>query len=123
MAKWKLHLPTPYDNAHPAPPSPDVGHHVERDRLNLAIAEVAFENARVAREVFSGGEFQKMVREQPRRLDAMGAYLVTGVYTFVRDGVPTAAGLRGSRSAEMIDNVGAANQLAPDIAKWFAAPR
>jgi hypothetical protein len=34
--------------------------------------------------------------------------------------VPTAAGLRGSRSAELIDMVGAANQLAPDIAERFS---
>ena len=86
VAKWKLHLPLPYDNAHPAPPSPDVGHQAERDRLNLAIAEVAFENARVASEFFSGGNFQKIIREQPLHLDAIGAYLVTGFYTFVRDG-------------------------------------
>ncbi len=120
VQKWKLHLPEPYDNTHPAPPSPDVGHHIEDDRLNLAVAEVAFENARTASEFFAGSCFQKMLRRQPRHLDAIAAYLVTGFYTFVRDGVPTTAGLRGSRSAELIDRVGAANQLIPDIAARFA---
>jgi hypothetical protein len=42
VQKWKLHLPQPYDNANPAPPSPDVDHSVGPDRLNLAVAEVAF---------------------------------------------------------------------------------
>lgn len=49
----------------------------------------------------------------------LGAYLVTGFYTFVRDGVLTTAGLRGSRGAELIDNIGAANQIAPDIVRRF----
>ena len=120
VQKWKLHLPLPYDNAHPAPPSPDVGHHIENDRLNLAIAEIAFENARTARVFFLGRGFQRMLARQAQHLDAIGAYLVSGFYTFVRDGVPTAAGLRGSRSAELIDTVGAANQFAPDIALHFA---
>lgn len=119
VQKWKLHLPEPYDNAHPAPPSPDVGHHIEDDRLNLAVAEVAFENARTAAAFFASSGFQKMLHRQPRYLDAVGAYLVTGFYSFVRDGVPTTAGLRGSRSAELIDSVGAANQVAPDIAARF----
>ncbi len=120
VQKWKLHLPIPYDNANPAPPSPDVGHHIEDDRLNLAVAEVAFENARVAAEFFADSGAQKMLREQPRHLDALGAYRVTGFYTFVRGGTPTTAGLRGSRPAELIDLVGAANQLAPDIVARFA---
>lgn len=119
VQKWKLHLPLDYDNAHPAPPSPDVSHQIETDRLHLAVAEIAFENARTASEFFAGSGFQGMLNRQPQHLDAVGAYLVAGFYTFVRDGVPTAAGLRGSRSAELIDMVGAANQLAPDIAERF----
>ena len=47
-------------------------------------------------------------------------YLVTGFYTFVRDGAPTGAGLRGSRSAELIEGIGAANQLAADITGRFS---
>jgi hypothetical protein len=120
VRKWKLHLPNPYDNANPAPPSPDVGHHIEDDRLNLAVAEVAFENARTAAAFFSSSSFQKELRHQSRHLDAIGAYLVTGFYTFVRDGNPTIAGLRGSRPAALIDAVGAANQLTPEILARFA---
>ena len=121
VQKWKVHLPEFYDNANPAPPSPDVGHHIETDRLRLAVAEVAFENARTANEFFASSSFQKFVGQQPRYLDAIGAYLVTGFYTFVRDGIPTAAGLRGSRAAELIDSVGAANQLLPDVVEHFAS--
>lgn len=120
VRKWKLHLPLAYENASPAPPSPNVDHHVEADRLNVAVAEVAFENARTAREFFDGSRFRKMLDGQAQHIDALGAYLVTGFYTFVRDGAPTTAGLRGSRPAELIDLVGAANQLAPDVVARFA---
>jgi hypothetical protein len=121
VRKWKLHLPKAYDNAHPAPPSPDVGHTVGPDRLNLAVAEVAFESARTARQFFADAPFRKMLVQQPDHLDAIGAYLVTGVYTFVRNGLPTTAGLRGSRAAELIDRIGAANQLAAEVTRHFAA--
>jgi hypothetical protein len=121
IQKWKLHLPIPYDNGQPAPPSPGVDHHVGDDRLNLAIAEVAFENARVAREVFESSAFQKVLGAQNRHVDALAAYLVTGFYTFVRDSKPTAAGIRGSRPAELIDTIGAPNQLASDVMLQFVS--
>jgi len=119
IRKLKLHLAEPYDNSHPAPPSPNVDHFVENDRLDLAVAEVAFVNARTAREFFEGDLFRKTLSQQGRYLDAIGAYLVTGFYTFVRDGKPTPAGLRGSRQAELIDAVGATNQLDPAVAGLF----
>jgi hypothetical protein len=40
---------------------------------------------------------------------------VSGVHTFVRDGALTTAGLRGSRVAELITDLAAANQVADDV--------
>jgi hypothetical protein len=120
VQKWKLHLPEPYSNERPAPPSPNVSHFVEDDRKNVAVAEVAFKSARTAREFFSYSGFQKMLASQERYIDALGAYLVTGFYTFVRDGQPTAAGVRGSRPAELIEAAGAANQLVPDVVSLYS---
>jgi hypothetical protein len=119
IQKWKLHLPQPYDNAHPAPPSADVDHTVGADRLHLAVAEVAFENARVARDFFAGVAFKRVLAAQAKYVDAIGAYLVSGFYTFVRDGVATPAGIRGSRGAELIDTLGAGNQLTPAVRERF----
>jgi hypothetical protein len=119
VQKWKLHLLEPYDNEHPAPPSPDVDHVVGRDRLHLAVAEVAFENARVARDFFAGVAFKKVLSEQSRHVEAIGAYRVSGFYTFVRDGRATTAGIRGSRPAELIEQFGASNQLAPEVRARF----
>jgi hypothetical protein len=56
-----------------------------------------------------------------RRGEAIGAYLVTAFYTFVRDGKPTIAGIRGSRQAELIEQIGAANQTSPEISEKFFA--
>jgi hypothetical protein len=119
VQKWKLHLPEPYDNARPAPPSPDVDHIVGPDRLHLAVAEVAFENARVARDFFASAAFKKGMSHQAKHVVAVGAYLVSGFYTFVRDGVATSAGIRGSRQAELIDMLGAENQLTPTVREKF----
>lgn len=119
IRKWKLRLPEPYDNAHPAPPSPDVDHAVGPDRHHLAVAEVAFENARVARDFFAGTAFKKVFSAQAKYIDAIGAYRVSGFYTFVRDGIATSAGIRGSRAAELIDDLGAANQLVPSVRQRF----
>jgi hypothetical protein len=119
VQKWKLHLPEPYSNEHPAPPSPNVEHIVEEERLNLAIAEVAFASARAAREFFATRAFQKVMASQAEHIDAVGAYLVTGFYTFVRDGRLTTAGLRGSRPAELIEVTGAANQLEQAVTSMF----
>ena len=80
MKKIKLHLPETYSNAHPAPPSPNVEHIVEDDRLDLAIAEVAFESARVAREFFVTEAFQCFLTGQAEHLRAVGAFRVAGVY-------------------------------------------
>ena len=121
VRKWKLHLPQSYDNAHPAPPAPNVGHFVGADRLNLAVIEAAFDSARSAQEFFAAKPFQKVLRAQEKHIDALGAYLVTGFYTFVRDGKPTIAGIRGSRQAELIEQVGAANQTATEISERFFA--
>ena len=120
VQKWKLHLPEPYSNERPAPPSPNVEHIVEDDRLNLAVAEVAFTSARTAREFFATPAFQRVLSGQAEHIDAIGAYLVTGFYTFVRDGRLTTAGLRGSRPAELIEAAGAANQLEPAVVSMFS---
>lgn len=121
VIKWKLHLPDPYDNDHPAPPSPNVDHTVGRDRLNLAVAEIAFTSPLAARSLFASPAFKEVYEEQAQHIDAIGVYRVTGFYTFVRDGQPTLAGLRGSGPAELINRFGAANQLEDKVLSMFAA--
>jgi hypothetical protein len=118
VLKLRIHLPRPYDNADPQPPSP-VDHHVRDDMLTLAVMEIGFANALIARQFLEGEAFRATQDGQARHVKAMAAYLVTGVYTFVRDSVPTIAGLRGSRTAELIEQTGATNHLAPGVTNLF----
>ena len=46
---------------------------------------------------------------------------MSGVYTYVFDGQITTAGLRGSRAAELIDYLGATNQLTSDVSELFTS--
>jgi hypothetical protein len=59
------------------------------------------------------------VAEQRRHLRSVGVLMVTGVYTYIRDGVITTAGLRGSRTAEIIEHIGAVNQIQNDVTRRF----
>lgn len=120
VVKWKLHLPERYDNDKPAPPAPNVDHVADHDRLHLAVAEIAFDSPLAATSLFGSQLFKEMMREQSQHVSAVGVYLVTGFYTFVRDGQPTVAGLRGSRPAELITSMGAANQLDHQVMAVFA---
>ena len=119
MSKVRLHVPEPYDNERPLPPSPGVDHFLTEDRLNIAALEVGFESALQAREWFDSDLFKSTIPGQRQHVRAIGVFHVTGVYTFVRDGRPTLAGLRGSRQAEIIEAVGAANQAGPEVGQWF----
>lgn len=119
VQKLRLHLPEPYSNDHPQPPSPNVDHIVSDERKNLAVIEIAFETPLAARAFFATELYQATVEEQSKYVRSLGVFLVTGVYTYVRDGIVTTAGLRGSRAAEMIEQLGAVNQLNPTVANLF----
>jgi hypothetical protein len=43
------------------------------------------------------------------------AFAVSGVYTYVRDKTLTLAGLRGSRPAQLVERIGALNQVGEDV--------
>ena len=43
------------------------------------------------------------------------AFAVSGVYTYVRNKELTVAGLRGSRPAQLIEALGAGNQVADEV--------
>jgi len=118
VRKLRLHLPQPFDNVNPQPPSP-VDHRVPDDMVKLAVMEIGFETALVARQFFETDDFRRTMEGQSRHVRAVTAFLVTGVYTYVRDGVPTQAGLRGSRTAEIIDRIGATNHVDTAVTRLF----
>ena len=119
VQKLRLHLPEPYDNAHPAPPSPFVDNQVSDERKDIGVIEIGFAGALTAREFWESEAYRATVEEQRRHLRSVGAFLVTGIYTYVRDGVITTAGLRGSRTAELIERIGAVNQTQDEVTRRF----
>jgi hypothetical protein len=119
VRKLRLHLPEPYDNARPAPPAPYGDHQLSDDRKDIGVIEIGFASALTAREFCESEAYRATVEDQRRHLRSVGAFLVTGVYTYVRDGVITTAGLRGSRTAELIERMGAVNQTRDEVTRRF----
>jgi hypothetical protein len=118
VVKLRLHLPEAYDNAHPQPPSP-VPHEVIEDMLRMGVMEIGFASAMDARRLFESDVFAKAAADQAAHVQAVAAVLVTHVHTFVRDGHPTMAGLRGSSVAEVIASIGATNHASDAVKRLF----
>ena len=119
VQKLRLHSPEPYDNAHPAPPSPHVDHHVADERKHIAVVELGFASPLDARTFFESAEYRATDTQQREALESVGIFPVTSIYTFIRDGEITTAGLRGSRPAQLIEEIGAANQTRADVTRQF----
>ena len=64
---------------------------------------------------FASPEYVAAVREQARYVVQVSPFPERNAYTFVYDGRMTMAGERGSRTAELITQLGATNQLRADI--------
>ncbi|MEG3084586.1 hypothetical protein U1707_13115 [Sphingomonas sp. PB2P12] len=114
VLKVRLHLPDRYDNAKPAPPAPNVDHAVPPERRSVAILEIVFATPMTRRDFYASDTFQRTLEDQQAHIGHVTAFAVSGVYTYVRDGQLTVAGLRGSRPAQLIERLGAANQVADD---------
>ncbi|MCD7111333.1 hypothetical protein LRX75_20040 [Rhizobium sp. DKSPLA3] len=113
--KVRLHLPDVYDNAQPAPPAPNVDHAVPEERRHIAVLELAFANPLERRQFYGSDLFEGTIIDQKAHISYATAFAVSGIYTYVRDKVLTTAGLRGSRQAQLIETLGAANQISADV--------
>lgn len=115
VLRVRLHLPETYDNAHPAPPAPNVGHDVSVERRTLAIFDLAFVSPLARRAFYASDAFKRASEGLGKDVAYATAFAVCGVYTYVRDKALTLAGLRGSRPAQLIETLGAVNQVANDV--------
>lgn len=116
LFKARLHLCAPFVNDGKRPPSPDVRHTATTERQELVMVELAFESPVARRRFFASSPFQDSLAEQGTHIAHLKAFAVSGVYVYVTDGQLTTAGLRGSRAAELIDYLGAINQLDDEVA-------
>jgi hypothetical protein len=103
----------------PVAASPHGDHQVSDERKDIGVIEIGFASALAAREFCESEAYRATIEDQRRYLRSVGAFLVTGVYTYVRDGVITTAGLRGSRTAELIERIGAVNQTRDEVTRRF----
>ena len=115
VLKVRLHQPEAYDNAKPAPPAPNVGHDVTNERGLVAILELAFASPLERRSFYASGRFASASKGMKTHVAHASAFAVSGVYTYVRDKQLTVAGLRGSRPAQLIEQLGAGNQVTEDV--------
>lgn len=111
VLKARLHLPETYDNDEPAPPAPNVDHQVPAERQRLAILELAFASPLERRTFYASAAFDAARAGLAEHVAHATAFAVSGVYTYVRDKTLTLAGLRGSRQAQLIEQIGAVNQV------------
>ena len=119
IVKVRLHRPEPYHNAAPAPAAPGVDHALPRERKRVAIVEVGWTDRLAAEAFLAGGAYAALAEGLATHVAALGAFLVTRQCVFIRDGVLTTAGLRGSRPAELIAALGALNQTEPAVTRLF----
>jgi hypothetical protein len=84
------------------------------------IIEIGFASALAAREFCESETYRAIIEDQRRYLRSVGAFRVIGVYTYVRDGVISTAGWRGSRTVEFIERVGAVNQTRDEVTRRSA---
>lgn len=115
LLRVRLHVPQAYHNADPAPPAPDVAHTVPPEREQLAILDLSFATPLARRRFFASDDFARTIDEQKQHIGHVTAFAVNGMYTYVRDKELTLAGLRGSRPAQLIEQLGAVNQTAEDV--------
>lgn len=115
VVKVRVHAPQPHDNSAPNPPAPNVEHTVADERVELVVLEIAFTDPLARRRFFQSPAFTETVAEQERLAASITPFLVSGVFTFVRDGALTTAGLRGSRVAALIGELAASNQVRDDV--------
>ena len=67
------------------------------------------------REFYKSELFLTTIEQQKARISHVAAFAVSGIYTYVRDKELTTAELRGSRPAQLIEQLGAANQVAKKL--------
>jgi hypothetical protein len=83
--------------------------------VELVVLEMAFTDPLARRRFTARHDVTATLPRQAELCAAITAFPVTGVFTFVRDGELTTAGLRGSRVAELVSDLAAANQVSDDV--------
>jgi hypothetical protein len=115
LLKFRLHLLEPPDLSRPD--AAGVAHAEPRELLYQAAFEIGFRNRLDMEAFFASAEYAAAVEQQGRYVKQVSPFPERAPYTFVYGGKMTMAGRRGSRTAELITDLGATNQIRDDISQ------
>ena len=113
VVKFRLHLFEPPDVSRPD--AAGVSHSEVRDKQYQAAFEIAFANDADRQSFVSSEDYAAATRELPRYVRQVAPFRERASYAFVHNGRMTLAGQRGSRTAQLIRELDATNQLREDI--------
>jgi EthD domain len=113
VLKFRLHLFEPPDVSRPD--AAGVTHFEAAEKQYQAAFEIAFKNRLDMEAFFVSETYAAAVKDQAKYVKQVSAFPERDPYTFVYNGKMTLSGQRGSRTAELITNIGAVNQLQDDI--------
>lgn len=113
VQKLRLHLFEPPDVSRPD--AAGVSHSEPVEKQYQAAFEIAFRNRLDMETFFASPAYAAAVQDQARYVKQVSPLPERAAYTFVYNGEMTLAGQRGSTTAGLITDIGATNQLAPDV--------
>lgn len=113
LCKFRLHMFEAPDLSRPD--AAGVAHSEPQELLTQAAFEIAFRDGVDRENFFASKEYALATAEQAKFVKQVGAFPEINAYAFVYEGQMTLAGRRGSRTAELITNLGAINQVRGDI--------
>ena len=92
-----------------------MSHFEPPERQYQAAFLIGFRNCLDMEAFFASKAYAKAVEDQAKYVANVAPFPERDPYTFVYDGKMTLAGQRGSSTAALIRDIGAVNQLQPDI--------
>lgn len=121
VLQLRLHLFDKVDGSRPD--AAGVVHHEVPEKQYQAALEIAFATSLEMEECFISSAWTRAVEGLPRAVKGMRAFLERSAYTFVDGGRMTVAGQRSSTVAELIEQIGAVNQLRSDVVTLMVTGR
>ncbi len=113
VLKFRFHLFEPLDTGRPE--AAGVVHDEAPEKQYHAAFEIGFRNPLEREAFFASETYGAVAGELVKYVQKLAPFPERNVYAFVYNGRMTVAGQRGSRAAEVIDSLGALNQLKDDI--------
>jgi hypothetical protein len=115
VSKFRLHLFEPPNTSRPD--AAGVSHSEPANRLYQAAYEIAFQSGLDRETFFASEAYKQATKDHGWYVRQITPFPERAGYTFVYNGKMTLAGQRGSRTAELITDIGATNQVREDIMK------